>query len=284
MRKLIVLLVLSCFSYSLTAHADYANYDEARTAARQNVGAKNYAAARKDLAAAVPLAKTPAEKSVALALIGETYKLEGNQPQARLAWSKVLAMPDAPPSDRMVTQLSIGESYLDDSKPLEARAEFRKVIASKEFDLQPHVKAILGFFMGTTYLKEKNYAQARKEWDKVLASEPTAPFVAVILQNTRLVYGDSYLEEANYAQARTEYSKVLAAYPTLTTEDQQQLRAWNQYAQLNLGRSYLLEKNYLKAKAEYQKLFQMEPLVPDCKAEAEKQLKIIAEQEAGTVK
>jgi tetratricopeptide (TPR) repeat protein len=285
MKKLIVLLVLSCLGIGI-ARADHATYDEARAAARKKAEAGQYAAARKDYEEAVALARTPAERGAALLRIGETYKVEGKRTDARSWWNKVVEMPDAAAPDRLTAYFAIGISYLDDNKPAEARAQLTRIAERKDMKLQAHEKVFLGLSIGTTYFREKNYTQARKEWDQVLTSGYKGPAVAPILQSIQLAYADSYMEEENYTQARVEFNNVLKVEvdASLPAGEQQQLRVWKQNAQLQFAGSYLLEKNYPKAKEEYQKVLHMEPPVPEYRAEAEKQLKRIAEQGEGPPK
>lgn len=285
MKKLSVLLLLTILGSSRVSCAEYATYDEARDAATRETEAQHYAAARKALAAAVTLAKTPVDKGSALLAIGETYKEENNPQQERLALDKVFAMPEAAVADRLQAHFDIGISYLKTGQTANARDDFLEIRNNKQYALAPHEKVSLGYLIGATYQQEKNYARARQEFNRVLNSGWNDADTPVLLENIQENYAECYLTEGNYAQARTEFDKILTLVidTALSAENQIALLDIKQVARLRVGQSYLAEKNYAQAKLEYQKVLAMEPLLPVNKAEAEKQLQIIAGQEASPV-
>lgn len=281
MKKLSLLLLLAILGSSQVYCAEYTTYDEARDAATREIEAQHYAEARKDLEAAVALAKTSIDKGSALLAIGETYKDEGNARAERLALNKVFAMRDAAVADRLQAHFEIGTSYLKSGQTANARDDFLEIRNNKEYALAPHEKVSLGYLIGATYQQEKNYPRARQEFRQAMNSGWNDADTPVLLQNIQENYAECYLAEGNCAVARAEFDKILSLVidTDLSAENQIALLDIKQTARLRVGQSYLAEKNYAQAKLQYQKVLEMEPLLPANKAEAEKQLQFIAGQE-----
>lgn len=169
MKNLRMIQSVAALLLCSTVFAAFEKSGDAATSARQKLQKKDYAGAREDATAAINLAKTPADRSAALLLMGQILEGSGDLKAARTEYEKVASDAQSSSAQKADACNKIGGTWLTEKKYDAARAEYARALALP--DLPSFSKANLLISVARSYEREENWPAARAEFAKCLEIE-----------------------------------------------------------------------------------------------------------------
>ena len=176
---------------------------------RAQFKAKDYAAARQSIEAAVTLAATPLDRGIALRNLWLTLDALGQSAPAMRAYQGALAQLADSPDELGTTRVLLAATYLNREMWPQAVDAWKQVMASADAEgATPSDKAPLGLALAEIYQKAKEDDQAHRQFEMVraqlapLLSGDAAPDDRA---SALILIGKSYFDESKLDAARQSF-------------------------------------------------------------------------------
>lgn len=188
-------------------------YSQSFDKSKQNIRAKNYAAAEKGAQESLTLAKSPEEIGGALMLLGETFYQRKMYEQARTKWSQVATLNDPQGENgfQIFAHVGLARIYKAEGNADRAIREYKEALASIDALPNPDNKqggktAIL-FALADAYVGARQFGPARELFSQIFKANSDEPVLSSL---ALLNLGKIDVLQNNYKKALTTFNQVLS--------------------------------------------------------------------------
>jgi tetratricopeptide (TPR) repeat protein len=204
------LLICGCLGLGVLTVQAFDSYLDAFNSGLKKTKASDWAEAAKDYAEAATLGKTDTEKANAYYYLGESLRNNKMRNEAMEAYAKGVALENAAPDIRALSQNMIGAVCRELGKRDQGIEEYKKT-----FNLTKAAPSYSqGARIGIAYIlcEQKKYTEAIAFYQEIIDSENVyAPF----LNEAQFTIGQCYYNLGDKVKAKEAFEKVL----TLKTVD-----------------------------------------------------------------